>query len=166
MSEPALVIGLGNPLMGDDGLGLAALARLAADWVLPPEVQAIDGGTWGLNLLPQIEAADQVLFLDAVDAGKAPGEAVELSGADLPVVLGLKLSTHQIELREVLALLRLRGTLPSTMACLGLQPASVELRDGLSPVLEDRLDQLVTAAVARLRAWGHRLERPVVPAYA
>ena len=80
MSESALVIGLGNPLMGDDGLGLAALERLAADWVLPPGVELVDGGTWGLNLLPLLEAADQVLFLDAVDVGKAPGEPVELTG--------------------------------------------------------------------------------------
>jgi hydrogenase maturation protease len=166
MSESAVVIGLGNPLMGDDGLGLAALARLAADWVLPPEVQAIDGGTWGLNLLPLIERADQVLFLDAVDAGKAPGDAVELSGAELPALLGLKLSTHQIELREVLALARLRGTLPPVMACLGLQPASVELRDGLSPTLEAGLDRLVAAAVARLESWGHRPRRAVMAIHA
>jgi len=166
MTESALVIGLGNPLMGDDGLGLAALARLTTDWALPPEVQAIDGGTWGLNLLPLIERADQVLFLDAVEAGKAAGDPVELSGAELPVVLGHKLSTHQIELREVLALARLRGTLPPTLACLGLQPASVELRDGLSPVLEERLDRLVAAAVARLERWDHRLRRKMVAMHA
>jgi hydrogenase maturation protease len=166
MSESALVIGLGNPLMGDDGLGLAALERLATDWVVPSGVQLIDGGTWGLNLLPLIEAADQVLFLDAVDAGMPPGATVELTGNELPAGLGHKLSSHQIDLREVLALAQLRGSLPRTMACLGLQPASVELRTGLSPAVRDRLDELVTATAARLVTWGHQLRRLLVPSHA
>ena len=138
----------------------------AADWVLPPGVELVDGGTWGINLLPLLEAADQVLFLDAVDVGKAPGEPVELTGGELPLLLGIKLSVHQIDLREVLALAQLRGTLPSTMACLGLQPASVEMRSGLSPVLQERMVELVTRAAARLQAWGHPLRRPGVPVHA
>ena len=165
MSEATLVIGLGNPLMGDDGLGLAALERLSSQWALPSGVKLIDGGTWGLNLLPLIEAADQVLFLDAVDAGRQPGAPVELAGDQLPGRLGLKLSSHQIELREVLALARLRDTLPSTMVCLGLQPASIELRHGLSPVIQERLDGLVRAVVARLESWGHR-PAPAAPTHA
>jgi hydrogenase maturation protease len=167
MSEAgALVIGLGNPLMGDDGLGLAALERLAADWVLPPTIELVDGGTWGLNLLHRIEAAGQVLFLDAVNAGREPGEPVELERDELPRMLGLKLSPHQIDLREVLAVAELRGTVPSTIACLGLQPASVEMRTALSPVLQARLDDLVTAAAARLAAWGHPLHRRPEPVHA
>jgi hydrogenase maturation protease len=150
----ALVVGLGNPLMGDDGLGLAALARLAQDWDLPPTVEPVDGGTWGLELLPRFEEATHVLLLDAVDAGRDPGTPVELEREDLPRLLGHKLSPHQIELREVLALAELRGTLPASLACLGLQPASVELRAGLSPALTAGLGQLAASAAARLRAWG------------
>jgi hydrogenase maturation protease len=166
MSESALVIGLGNPLMGDDGLGLAALERLGTDWLMPPSVELVDGGTWGLNLLPLLESVDQVLFLDAVDVGKEPGEPVELTGGELPLLLGIKLSAHQVDLREVLALAQLRGTLPSMMACLGCQPASVEMRSGLSPVLQERVVELVTSAAARLQSWGHVLRRPGVLAHA
>jgi hydrogenase maturation protease len=151
----ALVIGLGNPIMGDDGLGLAALERLDASRALPDSVELLDGGTWGLNLLHRIEDADQVLFLDAVDAGLAPGSAVVLEREELPRLLGVKLSPHQIDLREVLALAELRGTLPPVMAAVGMQPESVELRSGLSPVLSARLHELVDAALDRLRSWGH-----------
>jgi hydrogenase maturation protease len=167
MSEPvaaALVIGLGNPLMGDDGIGLAALDRLRDGWRLPPSVELLDGGTWGLNLMPRIETASQVLFLDAVRAGRPPGTLAELTGPELPRMLGLKLSPHQIDLREVLALLDLRGTTPPTMACLGLEPASVEMRTALSPAVASRLDALADAAARRLGEWGHRLVRQ--PAYA
>jgi hydrogenase maturation protease len=150
----ALVIGLGNPLMGDDGLGLAALERLRGAG-LPGSVELLDGGTWGLNLLHRIEAADQVLFLDAVDAGRAPGDPVVLEREELPRLLDVKLSPHQIDLREVLALAELRGALPPRMAAVGLQPASVEMRAGLSPLLAERLGELVAMALDRLRAWGH-----------
>ncbi len=59
----------------------------------------------------------------------------------------------------MLAVLELRGTVPATMVCLGIEPASVELRAGLSPDIADRLDTLVEAAVLQLRAWGHLLEQ-------
>jgi hydrogenase maturation protease len=163
MSDPrsgkALVVGLGNPLMGDDGVGLAALARLRQAWKLPPTVEALDGGTWGLSLLPAIESAGQVLFLDAVRAGRRPGALAELTREELPRMLGLKLSPHQIDLREVLALLELRDATPAEMACLGLEPASIEMRHGLSPHLATRLDALAMAAARRLRAWGHPVRR-------
>lgn len=161
MSESAttLVIGLGNPLMGDDGLGLAALARLSEHWRLPPTVSLLDGGTWGLNLLPPIEGARQVLFLDAVRAGRRPGTLVRLERRDLPRTMGVKLSPHQVDFREVLAVLELRGTAPATMMCLGLEPASVELHAGLSRDVAGGLDGLVDAAARQLRSWGHALER-------
>src|SRR5690348_18483909 len=72
-----VVIGLGNPLMGDDGLGLAALARLEQEWQLPPEVELLDGGTWGMNLLPVIEDAQRVLLIDAIHADLPAGRSEE-----------------------------------------------------------------------------------------
>jgi hydrogenase maturation protease len=149
-----LVVGLGNPIMADDGLGLVALERLRQGWRLPQSVHLVDGGTWGMNLLPLIEDAERVLFLDAIDAGRPPGTLVELGREALPRSLGLKLSPHQIDLREVLALAELRGTIPSDMVAIGLQPGRVEMCAGLSPELECRLDDLLRAVVDRLDRWG------------
>lgn len=158
MSEPGgggvLVIGLGNPIMADDGLGLAALERLRQGWRLPESVRLVDGGTWGMNLLPLIEEAERVVFLDAINAGRPVGALVLLEREELPRCFGLKLSPHQIDLREVLALAELRGTLPSDLVAIGLQPGRLEMCCGLSPELECRLDELLTAVVARLERWG------------
>jgi hydrogenase maturation protease len=167
MSEPGrggvLVIGLGNPIMADDGLGLAALERLRLGWSLPESVRLVDGGTWGMNLLPLIEQAQRVVFLDAIDAGRPVGALVVLERQELPRFLALKLSPHQVDLKEVLALAELRGTLPEELVAIGLQPGRLEMSWGLSPELECRLDELVSAAVARLAAWGYA-SRPLVPA--
>jgi len=159
MSEPAggevLVIGLGNPIMGDDGLGLAALDRLRQGWSLPQSVRLVDGGTWGMNLLPLVEDAERVVFLDAIDAGRPVGALVLLEREELPRFFALKLSPHQIDLREVLAMAELRGTLPSDLVAIGLQPGRLEMASGLSPQLECRLDQLLTVVVERLERWGY-----------
>lgn len=145
MTDPTVtvVIGLGNPLMADDGVGLAALAALRDGDDLGPAVELVDGGTWGMNLLPILETASRVILLDAIRTGAAPGTLVELSREELPRGLAHKLSPHQIDLREVLALGELRGTLPGRMVAIGLEPAVVEMSTELSPAVAAALPALV-----------------------
>jgi hydrogenase maturation protease len=157
-----LVIGLGNPIMADDGLGLVALERLRQGWRLSESVRLVDGGTWGMNLLPLIEEAQRVVFLDAIDAGRPVGTLVAVERHELPRFLALKLSPHQVDLKEVLALAELRGTLPEDLVALGLQPGRLEMYCGLSPEIECRLDELLSAAIERLAAWGYA-SRPLEP---
>ena len=156
-TRETLVIGLGNPIMGDDDLGLAALARLEREWRLPPAVRLVDGGTWGMRLLPVIERAAAILLLDAIDAGRAPGDLIVLEREELPRLLQHKLSSHQVVMAEVLALAELRGTIPGRLAAVGLQPKRIEMSTSLSPEVVAGLDNVVRAAVARLAAWGHAL---------
>jgi hydrogenase maturation protease len=161
-----VVIGLGNPLMGDDGLGLAALERLR-EYALSPEVELVDGGTWGMNLLPVIEDADELILIDAIDTGAAPGTAVRLEHAQLPRYLATKISPHQVDLRDVLALAELRGTLPPDTVALGLQPVSIELRNALSDVLRLRVDLLAASVAQELARRGYAASRfPAVAVHA
>jgi hydrogenase maturation protease len=155
VAAAAVVIGLGNPLMGDDGLGLAALERLRDRWVLPPEVELVDGGTWGLALLPVIEQARHLVFLDAIATGAAPGTPVVVPRARLPRYLATKVSPHQVDLGDVVALAELRGTLPAETVAVGLEPQRVEFGVGLSALIAERLDALVDAVVRQLAAWGY-----------
>ena len=157
MADRTVVIGLGNPLMGDDGLGLVALSRLQGAG-FPPDVELVDGGTWGMRLLPLIEETDRLLILDAIDKNAVPGAVVELSRGELPMLFTTKVSPHQVHLREVLALAELRGALPRVVVALGLQPDVIAMGTELSPRLAPRLDGLVRRALWRLEAWGHRAE--------
>jgi hydrogenase maturation protease len=162
-----VVVGLGNPLMADDGLGLAALERLRALWEPPPGVTLADGGTWGMMLLPLIEEADELLLLDAVRAGRPAGSFIELARHELPRYFAHKISPHQIDLREVLAVAELRGKLPERIMVIGVEPERVEMSSALSPVVDARVDDVVQAAIDRLGAWGHACRRrDLVPASA
>lgn len=156
--EPAgrtVVLGLGNPLMGDDGLGLAVLARFREQYHVPDAVALVDGGTWGMNLLPIIEDATEVLFIDAIRTGQSAGTVQELERAELPRYLAHKLSPHQIDLKEVLALAEFRGTLPPVVAAIGAEPERVEMSAILTPALEAAVDEVAARVARRLTAWGH-----------
>lgn len=156
MSNSALVIGVGSPLMGDDGLGLAALEALRAGWTFEPELELMDGGTWGMNLLPFIESAPRVLILDAIRAGREPGSFVRLEGDEIPRFFATKLSPHQIDLKEVLALAELRGTLPGHTIVVGLEPAVIEMSASLSEPVRAGLPGLVAHVLKQLGRWGHQ----------
>jgi hydrogenase maturation protease len=153
------VIGLGNPIMGDDGFGLAAMRHLVECWVVPDNVTIVEGGTWGLTLLPIIEESDRVLLLDAIRAGTEPGTVVRVSGADLTRVYGARVSPHQVDLTDVLALAAWRGTLPDAVVAIGAEPAMIDLAATLSPVVHAAIERAVDAAAVQLGEWGHVCER-------
>lgn len=160
--DRTLVIGLGNPLMGDDGIGLAALEQLAAGWDMG-DAELVDGGTWGMNLLPLIEGADTVILLDAIHLGRAPGTVIELEGDAVPRRLAAKLSPHQIDLGEVLALAALRETLPRRLVAIGIEPALVEMSTSLSPAVAAAMPRMLQRVAERLEALGCRCSPVIAP---
>lgn len=160
-----VVIGLGSPLMGDDGLGIVALNRLREEWAFEPHVELVDGGTWGMNLLHLIEGANAVALIDAITAdGTEPGRVVTVEREQLPKFLATKLSPHQIDLKEVLALAEFRGTLPERTVAIGQQPARVEMSSELSTTVLEQMDALLDQIVSRLTSWGHAAQRTRVDA--
>jgi hydrogenase maturation protease len=152
-----VVLGVGSPLMGDDGLGIAVLELLRDRWAAQGGLELLDGGTWGMRLLPFIEAARNLLVIDVIRDGRDPGTIVRLERDELPRHLHQKLSPHQIDLGEVLALAELRGTLPAEVVALGIEPDVVELGEGLSAAVEAAIPALVAAVRAQLETWGLEL---------
>jgi len=150
-----LVLGLGNVLCGDDGLGPAAVARLERERIPPANALLLDGGTLGLSLLPLLEDAQDVILIDAVAADTPPGTPIRIEGEGLEDAVRERLSVHQVGVADVLDALRLRGRMPRRMLLLGRVPESIELRLGLSPTLAASLDALTKEVVAAAREWGY-----------
>jgi len=149
-----MVLGVGNILLQDEGLGVRALVHLSAHYSLPAEVTVVDGGALGLNLLPLIEDTDALLIIDAIAADQEPGSILRLEGEDISSALALKMSMHQVGLRELLAVSDLRQTLPSRLVLWGMQPASIGWGLELTPPVAAGLDGLVEEVVEELRSWG------------
>jgi len=152
-----VVLGAGSPLVGDDGLGVEVVAALAERWAENSTLSFLDGGIWGMRLLPHIEDAHRLLVVDAIRSGREPGTLVRLERDEIPRHLRGKLSTHQIDLGEVFAVAELRGHFPAEAVALGIEPASFDGFEELSDVVRARVPVLVDAIEAQLRAWGHVL---------
>jgi hydrogenase maturation protease len=149
-----LVLGIGNLVMSDDGIGVRVVQQLAERYRFPAGVRILDGGTLGLDLLPQLEGVERLLVVDAVETGREPGSLIRLSGEDVPIVLETKVSPHQMGLKDLLAVAMLQGFDPIEMVLLGVQPELIEMGVELSPPVAAQQEALVGKVLAELTEWG------------
>lgn len=159
MGRPSglLVLGLGNLLLCDDGLGIEAVRALVERYDVPAGVRIVDGGTLGLGLLPEITEARDVILVDAVASGATPGSLVRLTGSDVPPAVYERLSPHQVGVADLLGAARLLDRYPERVVLLGLVPQSFDLAVGCSPSVAAGLPALVGAIAAECASLGHPL---------
>lgn len=147
-----LVLGLGNTVMSDDGVGPRVVERLRQSGSLPSGVELLDGGTLGLDLLPYLQGVARLIVVDAVETGSTPGSLVRLAGDDVPVALETKLSPHQMGLKDLLAVARLMECLPETIVLIGIQPACLEMGLELSDPVSARMADLEAMVLQEVTA--------------
>jgi hydrogenase maturation protease len=149
-----VVLGLGNVLNRDEGLGVQALKHLDAQLGEQSQVELLDGGVLGLNLLIIVEECSHLLILDAVNVGQPAGTVVELRKDQIPLYAGVKLSQHQVTFQEVLGLANIRGHLPENLHLVGIQPEDLSIGLELSSTIEYALPEVVSKACVVLADWG------------
>lgn len=153
-----VVLGLGNILLSDEGVGVRVVEALAAGWQAPDEVEFVDGGTCAMEMLEQLEDLDALIVVDCVRGNRAPATPVVLKGAEVPVFFRTKLSPHQAGLSDVLASLEWTGRAPQETVIIGIEPVSLALGMELSPAVAARLPELVALTLTELRARGVTIE--------
>jgi hydrogenase maturation protease len=153
-----IILGIGNLLRADEGLGIHAIRELTAKHRLADHVRVVDGGVMGMELLPQLEGCSSLLIVDCVDDQQPPGSIVRLEAPDIPERLQQKLSMHQAGLTDILALLRIQNTTPPRLVIWGVQPATIDWNLELSATVARSFPALVAGIVAELRAWGAILD--------
>lgn len=154
LANRKVVMGLGNLLNCDEGLGVQALKLLDAQSGIPQGFELLDGGVLGLNLLMIVEECSHLLLLDAVNVGKPAGTVVELEKEQIPLYAGVKLSQHQITFQEVLGLANIRGYLPEHLHLIGIQPENLSVGLELSPVVAKALPEVVERAKRIMEKWA------------
>jgi hydrogenase maturation protease len=155
MRPATLILGLGNPLRGDDGVG----PRIVEDLThqnLPEGVTALDGGTGGLDLLRLMERWERVVIVDAADVGRKPGEYVRFTPDEVRLARAAStLSLHHAGLSEVLALADALDLDLPEMVIFGVQPAEIGWKDGLSPAVAATLAALTDAVLQEIQGENH-----------
>ena len=145
-----VVLGVGNLIMGDEGVGVRCVQRLESEGALPPGVVTIDGGTSTHELLADLEDLELLVIVDAVATGGAPGSLVRLEGDGIPSAFSSKLSPHQHGINDLLATLRLMDRAPARVVLHGVTPARIALGMELSPEVLAVMPELVRRVVAEV----------------
>ncbi len=138
-----LVLGLGNPLLGDEGIGVRVVEELKG-LELPDGVAVVEGGTAGLGLIGLMEGYQRVIIVDVADMGHPPGRIVRFTPSEAQFKTAeAPLSLHQIGLGEVLALAEALEVAPAELVIIGIQPSRVEGGAGLSSEVEGVIPQII-----------------------
>jgi hydrogenase maturation protease len=153
-----LVLGLGNILLRDEGVGVRVIEALAERYRMPPGVDLLDGGTSGMDLLDTIAGCDHLLICDAVRADAPPASVVRLSGSLVPALFRNRYSPHQLGVSDVLATLILTDETPASITLIGVVPVDMALGLELSPEVAQAAERAVEFLVAELRGLGLVLE--------
>ncbi len=158
-TRPLLILGLGNVLCGDDGIGVVAVTRLAREYEIPEGVRVLDGGTLGLSLLPYVQDAGEAILVDAIAANAPPGSIVHLEGSEVDVAVRQRLSPHQVGVADLMAGLQLSGRGPARITLLGMVPERIELFAGLSEIALAAMERLLHCVVEEAASRAAMLRR-------
>ena len=158
--EPAphprvLVIGIGNSLLADDGVGVRAIRRLQEERP-PADAELVDGGTLNFTLLPYLEDIPALIVIDAAEMGAAPGAIHVFEGAEMDRIVnaGRRNSVHEAGLADLLSMARLLDCLPPRRALVTVQPQRIDWGDALSPPVAEVLPQVCARVRAMTQRWA------------
>ena len=149
-----MVLGVGNLLFTDEGVGIHAIQTLLEQYEFSQNVSIEDGGVLGINLLGIISEADDLIVVDAIRNGGAPGTLYRLEGDDIPKRILGKNSLHQVDLLEALTLCQALDKVPETVI-VGVEPKDIEtLGLELTPPVQEKMGDLIAMVLRELDRLG------------
>lgn len=152
--DKIIVLGIGNVLLADEGIGVFAVKVLEECFEFPSSVELVDGGVGSFQLLPYIEKAKKLLVIDAISQGSPPGTLHKFTKETLPKQVLEKLSIHEVSFLDILTLAEMRGFFPEELVVLGLEPANLEMNYGFSDPVKHNFIRLIESVLLQLKDWG------------
>ncbi len=149
------ILGVGNILHRDDGIGVKLLKYLDAQYQFPDDVNLIDGGTVGAQLDTSIVNKDWLIILDAVDVAGNPGDVKYLTGEQFINRPGKpKMSPHQVGFLDLIQMMKLEGTEPKELDFIGIIPENVTEGVNITPVVDQAMESLINKLLEILKQKG------------
>jgi hydrogenase maturation protease len=155
MTNRTLVLGLGNTLLADEGIGIHALNALQSQYPDLADVEFLDGGTLSFTLAGPIEDADQLIVIDAAQLYAEPGTVQVFVDDDMDRYLGSnnKRSVHEVGLIDLMIIARLTERLPQRRALIGIQPRDIDWGDHPSEPVAAAIPKVCDLARDLIRSW-------------
>jgi hydrogenase maturation protease len=146
MTRNTIVLGLGNPLMGDEGIGVKVIEMLQSASGDFPAADFVDAGTGGMSLLHLIAGRKKAIIIDCAVMGEKPGTLRRFTPDEIRTVKKLAhLSLHEVDILKVIELARQLEECPDQITFFGIEPESIEQRMSLSSTLTQRLCEYAEA---------------------
>lgn len=151
--KPVVVLGIGNILLSDEGFGVRVVEYLAEQGGLPENVELVDGGTLGPELLHFVTGAERLIIVDAVKGadGDSPGKIYRLAGEEVNDHFSRRLMAHELGITDLLALMNFTGQAAPEIIVLGAVPydlsPSLSLTEEMAALLPKMADMVRAAAV-------------------
>lgn len=149
-----LVLGIGNLLLSDEAVGVRIIEALEQRFHIPPELDVLDGGTAGLELMEAMANREHLIVADAVLTGQSPGSIAVLRDKEIPAMFSRKVSPHQLGLCDVLMALQLTDEFPRKLTLVGVVPESLAPNIGLTPTVTQAIEPALEQILAALRSSG------------
>ena len=155
MSNPkTLILGIGNNLLSDEGVGIHAVAMLEREDGIRPDVTCLDGGTLSFTLAGVIAEHDNLIVIDAARFGGPPGGIRCFEGEAMDAYLkGVRKSAHEVGLNDLLDIARLSETLPRRRALIGVEPQILDWGEAPGPAVSRALPQVLAEVRALVERW-------------
>ena len=149
MNSKIVVIGIGNLLLMDEGIGVHTINELEKH-DLPGSIEIYDGGTGGFKLIDLMQGAARVIFIDAVDTGKAPGSVTIFSAEEVHSLYNKKkYSLHDTDLMEIIKMAEMLGN-PPMIEIVGIQPKIINYGTTLSNELAGSMSNIMNTVLRRI----------------
>ncbi len=154
MNDNITVLGVGNILYSDDGVGVRVVETLMAAYDFSDNVSVVDGGVLGINLLGVISNAGRLIVVDTVLNHGKPGDFHRLEHDQIPDRILAKNSLHQVDLIEALTLCKALDHVPRT-TIIGIEPEDLNtLSDKLTPTIQNKLEELTQKVLEEVSRLG------------
>lgn len=152
--EIITVLGVGNILLTDEGLGVHIINQLKEEYIFPPEVQLLDGGTMGMELLSYMRNTEYLLLVDAIKGGQEPGTVYEFQHEDTENYFTDHISVHEVGMQDILRIRTLQEDPLKDAVVIGAEPASLELGFEVSPMVAPHMDEIKARVIKQLKKWN------------
>lgn len=151
--EQITILGVGNILMQDEGFGVRVVEELLHQYTFPENVQVLDGGTLGMELLRFLVGTDKLVLIDAVAGGLPPGSLYQFNHDEVKAYFKDKVSMHELGIQDVLAVMEVLEKPAKEIRILGVQPLAIDIGLTLTPIVADAVENVVEKLLLVLKEW-------------
>lgn len=153
-----VVLGVGNILLTDEGLGVHVVEALKANYTFTPQISLIDGGTMGMELLTYMRGMKKILLIDAVNGGEAPGTIYEFPHRELEQYFTDHISVHEVGMQDILRIRAIQENPLEDAIVIGVEPESLDVGFEPSAPVQKALPEVKDRVLRVLREWGVQIE--------